>query len=54
MIHAKYEGSPMYRCGETLLALKLAKRQLANAAANGHLEPIHLKSPPLFTFSTKS
>ena len=54
MIHVKYVGSPMYRCGETLLALKFATRQLANAAANGHLEPTHLKSPPLFTFSRKS
>ena len=28
--------------------------QAINACVNGHLEPTHLKSSPLFTFSTKS
>ena len=27
---------------------------LTNARVKGHLEPTHLKSSPLFTFSTKS
>ena len=31
-----------------------AKEHTANACVKGHLEPTHLKSSPLFTFSTKS
>ena len=29
-------------------------RRMPNACVKGHLEPTHLKSSPLFTFSTKS
>ena len=34
--------------------IDLSTRHVTNALVRGHLEPTHLKSSPLFTFSTKS
>ena len=44
-------------CGKTEFTLNLLEteyKQFFNACVKGHLEPTHLKSSPLFTFSIKS
>ena len=38
----------------TVLLISLSGNCTPNARVKGHLEPTHLKSSPLFTFSTKS